>query len=113
MRDEIGAIKSVSDQSVRERERLDTPAAREVQSPNTTRPVAARDDQDTRVNKLRTDQRIEETQRSEEVRQRAEQQKIQVADQRVASTVITGEYDANRTQRVGAPRVGGSVSATL
>lgn len=113
MRDEIGAIKSVSDQAVRERERLDNPAAREVQSPNSTRPVAARDEQDSRVDKVRTEQRIEETQRAEEARQRVEQQKVQVADERVASTVITGEYDANRTQRVGSPRVGGSVSATL
>jgi hypothetical protein len=113
MRDEIGAIKSVSDQSVRERERLDNPAAREVQSANTTRPVAARDEQDSRAEKVRTDQRIEESQRSQESRQRVEQQRLQIADERVASTVITGEYDASRSQRQGAPRVGGSVSATL
>ncbi len=64
------------------------------------------------VEETRSNNRVQQQQVSAVQKQQVAKQPIQMADHRVASSVLTGEYGPNATQHQGAPRVGGYLAST-
>jgi len=58
----------------------------------------------------RTNNKVAESEKASDIKTQQTKRPIQVADQRVASNVLTGEYSADATTRPTSPSVGGYVA---
>jgi cytoskeletal protein RodZ len=65
------------------------------------------------VVETRNNVREQENQKAVAVKAQQSQQPLQVADQHMASSVLTGEYTSNATTRHGNPQVGGYISLSV
>ena len=93
--------------------------ALQLRTPNTSSnttpitPVGPQSTPDDRVQRVRKQEATDDSQKKAQAQTQAIQQPVQVADQALASTVITGEYDAKALFRPPAPRIGGYIATRV